>query len=150
MKISTATLAISALLFFSASSSFAQVRKIPATVTEAFKDRYPQASNVEWRDKLSAFVVVFEENNTKYEARFNSKGEWQNTEEEIDENALPEGVKEGFQKSKYAEWTIDAVHKIELPGDVVRYRVQAVKTDLQKKNLLFNGSGRLLKDRITL
>lgn len=150
MKISAITIVLSALLFFSTTSSFAQVRKIPATVTEAFKDKYPQASNVEWRDKLSAFVVVFEENNTKYEARFNSKGEWQNTEEEIEESALPENVKEGLQKSKYAEWTIDAVHKIELPRDVVQYRVQAVKTDLQKKNLLFNQSGRLLKDKITL
>ncbi len=39
----------------------AQVRSVPASVTEAFKTKYPSASNVEWKDKLSAFVAVFDQ-----------------------------------------------------------------------------------------
>jgi hypothetical protein len=42
------------------------------------------------------------------------------------------------------------MHKIALPGDKVQYRIEVGKSDLQKKNLLFNSEGRLLKDKITL
>lgn len=138
------------VLFFASTVSFGQVRKIPSEVTEAFKSKYPSATNVEWRDKLSNFSAVFEADDQQYEARFNSKGEWQLTENEIDENNLPEDVKEGYEKSKYAEWEIGKVHKIELADGSLQYRVESVKSDVRKKNLYFNSEGRLIKDRITI
>ena len=131
-------------------ASFAQVRKIPAEVTEAFKQKYPSATNVEWRDKLSNFSAVFDSDNVHYEARFNSKGEWQLTENEIDESDLPEAVRDGYDKSKYADWEIGKVDKIELSDGSFQYRVEAVKNDVRKKNLYFNSEGRLVKDRITI
>ncbi len=139
-----------ALIVTTGTVSFAQVRKIPSEVTEAFKQKYPTASNVEWRDKLSNFSAVFEADNIQYEARFNSKGEWQLTENEIDESDLPEAVKDGYDKSKYADWEIGKVHKIELSDGSFQYRVEAVKNDVRKKNLYFNSDGRLVKDRITI
>lgn len=138
------------VLFFAVSTSFGQVRKIPSEVTEAFKSKYPTATNVEWRDKLSNFSAVFEEGDQQYEARFNSKGEWQLTENEIDENDLPEEVKEGYEKSKYADWEIAKVHKIELADGSFQFRVESVRSDVRKKNLYFNSEGRLIKDRITI
>jgi hypothetical protein len=147
------SLALFTMLFLSAlyTTVVAQVRKIPASVTEAFKDKYPDAGNVEWKDKLSGFIATFEENGTKYEARFSNKGIWENTENKIESDELPEAVNEGFEKSKYAdEWNIESVYRIELPGEKIQYRMQVAKSDLQKKNLLFNSEGRLLKDRITL
>lgn len=132
------------------STANAQVRKIPAAVTEAFKDKYPNASNVEWKDKLTSFQATFDLDNEKYEAKFNKKGEWQNTENEIEDNDLPQAVSDGRSKSKYADWEIDHMYKIELPNDKVQYRIEVSKSDLQKKNLLFNSEGRLLKDKITL
>lgn len=128
----------------------AQVRSVPATVTEAFKNKYPNASNVEWKDKLSGFNAIFDNNGSHLEARFNNKAVWQYTEEKVGEAGLPEAVKDGYAKSKWAEWKIENVTKIELPGNKVQYRVLVVKSDLQKKNLLFNSEGRLLKDNITL
>lgn len=147
------TLTLIATLFLTAfyTAAFAQVRKIPAVVTEAFKDKYPDASNVEWKDKLSGFVAVYEDDGVKYEARFSNKGIWENTENKVENDDLPEAVNEGFDKSKYAdEWTIETIYRIELPGEKIQYRLQVSKSDLQKKNLLFNSEGRLLKDRITL
>jgi hypothetical protein len=139
------------ILFFAAvTPSFAQVRKIPSEVTEAFKQKYPDATNVEWRDKLSNFSAVFESDNQQYEARFNSKGEWQLTENEIEEADLPEIVKEGYDKSKYADWELGKIDKIELADGAIHYRIEAIKNDVRKKNLYFNSEGRLLKDRITI
>lgn len=133
-----------------ANNVLAQIRNVPATVTEAFKAKYPGASNVEWKDKLSGFVAAFDDHGGHYEARFNNKAVWQYTEQGITESDLPPAVNDGYEKSKWAEWKIEHVTKIELPGDKFQYRLHVVKSDLQKKNLLFNSEGRLLKDNITL
>ena len=129
---------------------FAQFRKIPAEVTEALKSKYPDANNVSWKDKISVFVASFNMDNEKYEARFDEKGEWKSTTKEISKDALPKEVKDGWEKSKYADWDLNVVYSIELPDDVMQYRLQVSKSDIQKKNLLFNSDGKLLKDNITL
>jgi Putative beta-lactamase-inhibitor-like, PepSY-like len=131
-------------------TSFAQVRKIPSEVTEAFKQKYPSATNVEWRDKLSNFSAIFESDNQHYQAKFNSKGEWQLTENEIDEADLPEAVTDSYEKSKYADWEIGKVEKIEFSDGSIQYRVESIKNDIVKKNLYFNSDGRLLKDKVTI
>jgi hypothetical protein len=96
------------------------------------------------------FAAAFDINGEKMEARFNSKGEWQSTEKEIDDNDLPAGVKDGLNKSKYSDWEVKSVVHIDLPDDKVEFRIQVAKSDVQKKNLLFNSEGQLLKDNITL
>jgi hypothetical protein len=133
-----------------ASTSSAQIRKIPGSVTDSFKEKYPDASGVEWRDKLSVFSAIFVKDGVNYEARYNSKGQWLNTENETTKEDLPSAVQEGFEKSKYADWQIEKVYLIELPDNVTQYRLHVGKTDLQKKNLLYSSKGRLLKDKITL
>jgi len=131
-------------------ASQAQIRKIPAVVTESFKTKYPGAANVEWKDKLSAFVASFDNGSAKFEARFNSKGEWLQTEHGTTEADLPAPVKDGLSKSKYAEWKATSFYIRDLPGNKTQYRIGVEKSDLQKKNLLFSSEGQLLKDSMTL
>jgi hypothetical protein len=129
----------------------AQVRKLPAEVTEAFRQKYPMAKNVEWRDRLSGFTAVFDLDSAHYEAKFTNKGFWQSTENKIKEADIPAAVKDGFQKSKYAEeWTIKNSYKIVLREDKTQYRLEIGKNDIQKKHLFFDPNGRLLRDNITL
>ncbi|HRN56032.1 MAG TPA: PepSY-like domain-containing protein [Agriterribacter sp.] len=128
----------------------AQIRKIPAEVTNAFAEKYNDAKNVEWKDNLSAFIASFEQDGEQYEAKFNKKGKWQSTEKQVEISDLPGTVNDGFEKSKYAEWEVKSVYEIELPGDVKQYRVRVAKSDIQQKNLLFNEKGKLLKDNLTL
>jgi hypothetical protein len=144
-------LVVSLISLFGASvvPVFAQFRKVPAEVTEALKSKYPDASNVSWKDKISVFVASFEMRNEKYEARFEEKGMWKSTTKEISKDALPEEVKDGWEKSKYADWDINSAYRIELPDEVIQFRLQVSKNDIQKKNLLFNSDGKLLKDNIT-
>lgn len=139
-----------AILTIFTTNTFAQLRKIPAEVTNAFQEKYPHATSVEWRDKLSSFTASFQLDSTTYIAQFSSKGEWENTEEAIDESDLPEAVKGGFDKSKYTEWDMGQVTKIELPNSEVQYKIEVAKGDIKKRNLYFNSEGRLLKDKITL
>jgi hypothetical protein len=141
---------LSVALIFLVNNSFAQIRKIPAEVTEALKQKYPDAGNVSWKDKLTVFSASFEMNNEKYEARFTDKGEWKSTDKEITESDLPGEIKDGLSKSKYADWEIKSVTHIDLPDNKVQYRIQVAKSNVQKKNLLFTSEGQLMKDNVTL
>lgn len=135
---------------FTAIQLNAQIRKIPAEVTDSFKAKYPAASGVEWKDKLTVFQANFTMDNAKYQAKFNSRGEWQGSEKRIKLEELPASVKDGLSKSKYADWKTGAIITRYLPGDKTVYSIGVSKSDLQKKNLLFNSDGQLLKDNSTL
>jgi uncharacterized protein YxeA len=144
------TLVVVALLATFSNTSFAQIRKIPAEVTSALTEKYPSAKNVEWRDKLTGFTASFTLDSKSYTATFNNKGEWERTEKEIDKEELPETVQEGFNKSKYADWTVSQESKIDLPDNEVQFKIEVSKGDIKKRNLYFNSKGRLLKDLLTL
>lgn len=133
-----------------ASVSFAQVRKIPSEATEALKTKYPEAKNVSWSDKLTGFVASFEINDENYKARFSSKGVWEKTEKELTEANLPPVLKDGFAKSKYADWKFKSARVLSLPGNTTQYVIVVAKSGVQKKNLLFSDKGQLLKDNYTL
>ncbi len=140
-----------ALVILSACNGLqAQLRKVPAEVTEAFKAKYPDTKNVEWKDKLSGFQASYEMDGVKYESKFSNKGEWQQTEKEIEEDALPASVKDGFGKSKYTAWDLKTVSRIENKDEVVQYRLFVRKSGVEKKYLYFNEDGKLVKDAITI
>lgn len=125
----------------------AQLRKIPAEVTDAFKAKYPNAQNVEWKAQISDFVADFNLDGAQMSAEFSSKGEWKETDRKMSFDSLPDAVKEGFKKSKYADWTPGTVTYIEKNDGAREYKVYAEKTSLiQKKFLYFNEQGQLVHD----
>lgn len=141
---------IVATVLLSAQNVSAQIRKIPAEVTDSFTAKYPEAKSVEWRDKLTGFSATFTLDNTAYIASFSNKGDWQNTEHEIQQEELPSAVSDGLEKSKYADWEVLKVDYIELSNEQVEYRIEVGKGDIKKRNLYFNSKGRLVKDKLTL
>lgn len=141
---------IVATLFLSSLSASAQIRKIPGEVTDSFNEKYPEARGTEWRDKLSGFSATFNLDNTTYIATFSNKGQWENTEHEIQQDELPGAVTDGLEKSKYADWEVLKVDYIELSNDDVQYRIEVGSGDIKKRNLYFNSKGRLVKDKLTL
>lgn len=142
-----------ALVMFSLSAlnyTQAQIRKVPAEVTEAFKTKYPDTKNVEWKDKITSFQASYEMNGDKYESRFNSKGVWQQTEKDIAEDALPASVKDGYSKSKFTDWELKTVTRVESKDNSIQYRLFVRKSGVEKKYLYFNEDGKLVKDSITI
>ena len=105
----------------------AQLRKIPADVTDAFKTKYPDATNVEWKDNLSSFRASFIRKGDSYTASFNNKGEWLETEEKIEQDDLPKDVKKGFSKSRFADREVTEVVKIEKKEGETQYRLLTKK-----------------------
>lgn len=138
------------VLFFGL-SSFSQVRKIPSAVTDAFAKQYPNASQVEYEDNLINVQVHFVMDSAKMTAKYNSDGEWKETEKQWNYDSLPADVKLGFEKSKYSvDWKVKETAVIYLPRNEMRYRVKVEKNDLQKKYLFFDKNGRLIRDSLTI
>ncbi|HTM92349.1 MAG TPA: PepSY-like domain-containing protein [Flavisolibacter sp.] len=144
-----AVLVITVLVF--GFNSFAQIRKTPAAVTQAFEKQYPNASGVQYEDNLINVQVHFASDSGKMIAKYNGDGTWKETEREFNYDDLPADVKVGFDKSKYAtDWKVKETAIIYLPNNDMRYRVKVEKNDLQKKYLFFDKNGRLIKDSLTI
>jgi len=125
----------------------AQIRKVPAEVTDALKNKYPNAKNVEWKDNLANFQATFSMDNAEWTAEFSSKGEWKESAKKMTFEALPAAVKDGYSKSKFNDWAPGTVHMIEKADKSVVYKIYAEKTSLvQKRFLYFNKEGQLEKE----
>jgi len=137
-------------LLLTSNYSFSQIRKIPSAATESLKEKYPGAEKVQWKDQISHFTAKFTLDSKDYEAHFDNDGVWKESLVKIDEDQLPSEVKDGIEKSKYSDWTIDKVEKIESSNDSLQYRLQVKSGDIKKKILYFNPDGKLAKDHVTL
>jgi hypothetical protein len=134
----------------SSAQSFSQVTRIPESAKENFARQYPSAQNVNWDNDLISVNVRFELNGEQMNAEYNNKGIWKKTEKKWTYDKLPEAVKDGFNKSKYADRGVTETVILYLPGDVEQYRLKVERNDLQKKYLFFNKEGRLIRDAITI
>lgn len=139
------------ILFFAAMMpATAQVRKIPKAVEETFANQYKDASDVEYKDQLVSVDVHFKRNGDTLTATYSNKGVWRETLQRSDFEKLPQEVKEGFSKSKYADREVEETTIMYLPGEITRYRLKAKKNGVEKKFLFFNTKGRLIRESITL
>ncbi len=129
----------------------AQLRKIPSEVTNAFKAKYPEATNVSWKDKITVFQASFMNGGQEMKADFSSNNGWQETAVRKAFEQLPEDVLDGFEKSKYNEWTHGEYFFEILKNDhSVEYRIYVEKNAIQKKFLFFNNKGQLNRESIAL
>jgi hypothetical protein len=133
-----------------ANISFAQIREIPKVVEETFSQQYNGANNIDFKDQLVRVDVYFELKGDKMIASYTNKGIWKETEKEWSFDKLSGEVKDGFQKSKYADREVEETTVFYLPGGTEQYRIKAKKSGVDKKYLYFNTKGRLLRTSITL
>ena len=134
-----------------AGSLQAQLGKVPSEVTEAFKVKFPNAQKVEWKDKIGSYEAEFVLDGFEMTADFSGKGEWEETDKKMSFDQVPAAVKDGFNKSKYSDWTPGSVTQIDKKGKEVRYKIYAEKSSLvQKKYLYFNEKGQLKKTDQTI
>lgn len=134
-----------------AGSVMAQIRKMPAEVTNAFKEMFPNAENVSWKDNLTSWHASFSNGGVETDAWFSGKGEWKETNKAMDFENLPEAVKDGLEKSKYHEWTPGDVAEVTKKDKSLQYRIYVEKSSVvQKKYLYFNAKGQLQREAQTL
>ena len=142
--------ALTAALFLMSGFAFSQIREIPKAVEETFANQYRGASDIEFKDRLVSVDVYFIQDGESMIASYTNKGLWKETIKEWSFDKLPEEVKNGFEKSKYADREVAETVVLYLQGDVTQYRLKAKKNDVEKKYLYFNPKGRLLRESVTL
>ncbi|TXJ22856.1 MAG: hypothetical protein E6Q24_20235 [Chitinophagaceae bacterium] len=130
--------------------AFSQIRKIPKAVEETFANQYREASDIDFKDQLVSVDVHFLLNGDTMVASYTNKGIWKETLKRSNYEELPQEVKDGFKKSKYADREVEDVTVMYLPGDITQYRLKAKKNGVEKKYLFFNPKGRMLRESITL
>jgi len=117
-----------AVLFVSA-SSFGQKPEepqIPASVTNAFKSKFPNVKEVKWEKEDTIYTAEFLMNESPTEAEFNEKGAWLSTEWEISVDYTPQVIKDYISKN-YSGYKLKELSVIELPVDGKLYVVEIGK-----------------------
>lgn len=142
-------IALFAVAAFSVNIAHAQLRKVPAEVTNSFMEKFPNAINVEWQDQLVDFRASFQENDKNYRAKFANNGDWIITERIIKKDYLPSSVIKGFSKGEYSKWEIKEVTITETPEYKAQFKITVSKNNLNKKDLLYNTNGQLVKENFT-
>jgi hypothetical protein len=143
-------LLLNVCVLFLSGIAFAQIREIPKAVEETFANQYKGASNIEFKDQLTRVDVHFELDGERMIAIYSNKGLWKETQKELSYDSLPVDVRDGLEKSKFADREIEDVVVLYLPGGTEQYRLKARKNDVEKKYLYFNPKGRLLRESLTL
>jgi Putative beta-lactamase-inhibitor-like, PepSY-like len=138
------------LLLLLSTFSFSQVTKVPQVAKDNFARQYPEAHEISWDNDVINVNVRFELNGERMNAEYSNKGIWKKTEKDWDYDKLPDEVRDGFDKSKYADREVVETVIVYLPGDVQQYRLKVEKNDVQKKYLFFDEDGRLIREAITL
>src|SRR5271170_3411863 len=123
-----------------------QERPTPSEVTSAFSKMFPDASDVQWRDKINNFAAFFNLKGARCEAKFAPTGSWISTEEAIQWDSLPPMVTDSLKSCKYSDWKGTSAYILRLSGGMTQYHVVVTKSDLGRKILFFNTNGQLLAD----
>jgi hypothetical protein len=149
-KMKKGLVSLSVCMIFISGMAFSQIREIPKAVEETFSNQYKEASGIEFKDQLVRVDVYFELGGENMIASYTNKGMWKETQKEWSFVKLPDDVKNGFEKSKFADREIEDVIVLYLPGDITQYRLKSKKSGVEKKYLYFNPMGRLLRETVTL
>ncbi len=101
----------------------------PTTAVEAkFKEMYPQATNISWETTNNHFYVAYFRNNgVKTEAWYSNNGAWAQTESLFAYSELSQAIKDNLSTSKYGDWTVDDVTKLERPNIEDTYVIEVEK-----------------------
>lgn len=126
----------------------AQIRSVPPVVKSTIKSHYPQAKNVEYEDFLTRYQVHLVSGEDSLVVAISNGGQIKSISTILAVDELPEAVATGLSKSKYADWKLTNLEKLERPGADSQYKLTLDGGNAwSRKNVYFSKSGRLLKDR---
>ena len=137
-------LLIAVCIFTIATAGISQKVNVPAAVTKAFGDKFPNATSVKWeKENKTELEANFKMNNADVSANFKLDGSWVETETTIPASDLPAAVSNAV-KTKYPGAVYGRTEKIEKPGGVTMYEVNITQNG-KKKELELNPDGSIAK-----
>ncbi len=111
-------------------------------VSDNFKQRFPQAQEIEWDTLADGYVASFTNNNAPSEVFYDKKNVFIYAGTFIDQNQLP-ATAQNYLKSNYKPDFVNACMQVDFP-DKKAYNVE-VMTDTDYVNLQFDLKGNLVQ-----
>ena len=106
--------------------------KVPKKVKDAFTTMFPTAKSVKWdKESKTEWEAEFKIDKVEYSANFLEDGTWQETEQEIDENDVPQNVKNSFS-STFEGYDVKEAELSKTPtGTVYEFEIKEGKTRME-------------------
>ncbi|MDE6854036.1 MAG: PepSY-like domain-containing protein [Muribaculaceae bacterium] len=121
---------------------------IPETVRDAFQQKFPDATNVDWDTKSSYYIAEFKHiDGAETEVWYTSEADWAMTVTDYGKDLflLPANINEAFAKSPYGfGWTIDDIDLYERASDSF-YIFEVERSGQPDTNVYFDSDGTYLK-----
>ena len=87
--------------------------KVPASVTSAFNEKFPNATKSGWEmENANEYEASFKLNGESVSANFDNTGKWLETETEIKVSELPAAIQSKLSKD-FADFKIKEASKVE-------------------------------------
>lgn len=141
-------LAIAVLALFATATLSAQDLKmndVPVNLNNNFQKSYPTGTDVEWELDGLNYKVEFDQGVNEHEIWYNTNGDVVKMESEINITDLPAAVSSAL-KTKYAEYTVDSIDKIEADGNTT-YEIEIEKGLFTEKKIVFDVKGNVLSEK---
>jgi hypothetical protein len=132
--------AVIALIVFASCTQKANDSDIPKGIIETFNSNFKGSTVESWeKENDGGYEAEFDLNGVETSATFSAEGRLIETEQEIEESALPSPISD-YLKINYAGKSIDEVAKITTDEGIVKYEVEIEKVDF-----IFDEKGNLSK-----
>ena len=117
----------------------------PAAVKNAFENKFPNATSVNWgKENAQEWEAEFTLNGKKISSNFLTDGTWVETEEPINKEELPKVILGVIQK-QYSGWSIMEAAKTETAKNGTIYEAD-IKKGTKKLSLAFKEDGTIVKE----
>lgn len=127
----------------------AQVVNVPARSKEHFLKTYTAAKDADWSNNVTNYTVKFKSGNATMRAHYRLDGTWEFTETLLTKNDLPEAVKSSFGNSRFSDWEIVSVTKVDNDNKQHLYRIEA-KKGISKEHVFYDKNGKEIKTSVKL
>ncbi len=135
---------LAAGLLLGSTSVQAQGPEIPANVVSHFQAKYPGAENPDYDKEKDGYEVEFHLSGIKWEAFYDTRGNWVKTERDVRRADVPDAVWTALSTSSYGRWKVDDIEEHQTPQHEKLYEIE-VKTKGQKKYLYFLPDGQMVR-----
>lgn len=89
-----------------------------------FSEKYPNATDAEWKEDDKGWEVEFKIGSVKYESKFTTDGKWIKTEHEVSESELPDMIKNSID-GEFTAYAVLEVEKYDTPnGEYYEVKLQ--------------------------
>ncbi len=131
-------------LLFTTGAAHAQGSDIPATVVNHFKAKYPAAEKTDYDKESTGYEVEFYLDGVKWEAYYDTRGNWVKTERDVTRADVPDAVWTALSSSSYGSWKVDDIEEHQTPRHERVYEIE-VKGKAKKAYLYFLPDGKMVK-----